>query len=153
MKQLFLVLSFSLLLCSCSKNKVFDKYIEFKNYDWNMNQTVNFDVNIEDTSALYNIYIPVRHIENYPYDGLLLNLTYSAPSGEERTKNYKLKFRDADGKFKGKGSGDIWDEKEMIIKNNKFNSKGIYKFEIINNMPKTPTQGIMSLGLLIEKVK
>ena len=153
MKKYFFILAASLLLISCGKNKVFEKFEKFDNYDWNMDKVIKFDVDIQDTSLLYNVSLPVRHTDNYPYDGLLLNITYDTPNGEEHTKNYKLKFRDSDGKFMGKVSGDIWDENSVIMENVKFNSKGIYKFKIMNNMPTTPTQGIMELGLLVEKMK
>jgi gliding motility-associated lipoprotein GldH len=152
MKKLY-VLSAVLLLFSCSKTKVFDKSVKFDNYDWNMDKVVSFDVAIEDTSATYNVYIPVRHTDNYPYDALLINVTYTSPNSEGHTKNYKLKFRDADGKFIGDGSGDIWDENPLIMEKAKFNEKGTYKFEIVNDMKTTPTQGIMELGLRIEKRK
>ena len=138
-------------MVSCSKKKVFEKYEKFDNYDWNMDKTVKFEVQIDDTAAAYNIYIPTRHIENYLYDCLKVNVIIYTPTGEERTKNYKLNFRDSEGKFIGNGLGDIWDEKTLIMGNIKFKNTGIYKFEIVNNMPIIPTQGIMELGLLVEK--
>lgn len=154
MKKYFLIIAALIVIASCtSKNKVFDKSVKFDNYDWNMDKVVSFDVTIEDTAATYNVYLPVRHTENYPYDGLLINVTYTSPNGEEHTKNHKLTFRDADGKFTGDGSGEIWDENPVIMEKANFNAKGTYKFEIINDMPTTPTQGIMELGLRVEKNK
>jgi len=154
MKKNILITTLIIILFSCTgKNKIFEKFEKFDNYDWNMDKVISFDVAIEDTSAMYNVYIPVRHTDNYPYDGLLINLTYSSPNGEQHSKNYKLQFRDKNGKFLGNGSGDIWDENSLIMKNAKFNAKGSYKFEIADNMQTTPTQGIMELGLKIEKNK
>ena len=153
MKKYFLILASSLLLMSCGKNKVFEKFVKFENYDWKMDQILKFDVPVEDTSAAYDVSIPVRHTDNYPYDALLVNVTYYAPNGEMHTKNYKLSFRDSTGKFIGDAAGDIWDEKVVIMKQAKFNAKGVYKFEIENNMPTTPTQGSMEAGLLMEKAE
>lgn len=141
-----------LFLLSCNKNKVFEKFEKIDNYEWNMNRVIKFDVPIQDTSVAYKVSVPVRHIENYPYDGLLINFTYTSPAGEKRSKNYKLAFRDADGKFMGDGAGDIWDESPVLMENAKFNATGTYKFEIVNNMDKTPTPCIMEIGLKIEKV-
>jgi gliding motility-associated lipoprotein GldH len=152
MKKVLLFITV-IFLFSCTNNKVFEKSVKFDNYDWNMDKTVSFDVAIEDTAATYNVYIPVRHTDNFPYDALLINVTYTSPTGEGHTKNYKLAFRNAEGKFIGDGSGDIWDEKPVIMEKAKFNAKGTYKFEIINDMPTTPTQGIMELGLRVEKNK
>ena len=152
MKKLLLLL-FIVFLFACNKKTVFEKFEKFDTNEWAMNKVVQFDVPIDDTSSLYNIAIPVRHIENYPFDGLLVNVTYYSPNGEERTKNYKLKFRDAAGNFIGDGSGDIWDEYSVIMKKMQFNAKGTYKFEITNAMDKTPTPCIMEVGLSIEKGK
>ena len=70
-------------LFSCSgKHKVFEKFEKFDNYDCTMNKVVSFDVVIDDTSASYHVYLPVRHTYNYPYDCLMVNLTYSTPNGE-----------------------------------------------------------------------
>lgn len=123
------------------------------NNEWPMDKVLNFEVPIDDTSAFYNVIIPVRHIDNYPYDGLLVNVTLNTPSGEERSKNYKLSLRDGDGKFIGDPGGDIWDADVTIMKKTKFNSIGTYKFEIVNGMPKTPTVCIMEVGLQVEKAE
>jgi gliding motility-associated lipoprotein GldH len=150
MKNLLLVV-LAVLLFSCNKNKVFEQSIKFDNYDWKLGQTLKFEVAIEDTASYYNVIVEVRHTDNYPYDGLLINMSYNAPNGEMHTKNHKLNFRNDAGGFIGEGSGDIWDESVAVMEKVKFNSVGIYKFEITSNMPKTPVQGIMELGLSIEK--
>jgi gliding motility-associated lipoprotein GldH len=150
-KLLFLTPIILLFLVSCSKNKVFEKFEKFENNEWPMDKVVLFDVAIEDTSAFYDISIPVRHIDNFPYDGLLVVMTINTPSGEERSKKYKLKLRDDEGKFIGDVSGDIWDTTIPIIKKTKFNNIGTYKFEIVNDMPQTPTPCVMEIGLRIDK--
>jgi len=150
-KLLFLTPICLLLLASCSKNKVFEKFEKFKNNEWPMGKAVTFEVPIEDTSAFYDISIPVRHVDNYPYDALMVVMTINTPIGETRSKKYKLQLRDNEGEFIGEGSGDIWDVTASIIKKTKFNSPGTYKFEILNDMPITPTPSVMEIGLRIDK--
>ncbi len=152
MKKIFFALIIALFLFSCGKNKVYEKLIEMDDNEWPMNKTLTFEVPVKDTSSFYTVYIPVRHIDNYPYDGLLVNVTINTPSGEERSKNYKLKLRDENGKFIGNPGGDIWDADVPIMVKTKFNSIGAYKFEIINRMPTTPTVCIMEVGLKVVKV-
>jgi gliding motility-associated lipoprotein GldH len=153
MKKFLFISAIALLCFSCNKNTVFNKNITMDDNEWPMDKTLTFEVPIDDTSSFYNIYIPVRHIDNYPYDGLLVNVTINTPSGEERSKNYKLKLRDENGKFIGDPGGDIWDADVAIIEKTKFNSLGTYKFEIVNNMPTTPTVCIMEVGLKVEKAE
>jgi gliding motility-associated lipoprotein GldH len=148
-----IILLIALLLCSCGNKKVFEINIEMEDNEWKMNKTLTFDVPIDDTASFYNVYIPVRHIDNYPYDGLLVNVTLNTPTGEERSKNYKLQLRDENGNFKGDAGGDIWDIDVPIMEKIKFNSTGTYKFTIENNMPTTPTVCIMGVGLKVGKIK
>lgn len=150
-KQFYILILLPIILFSCSKNKVFEKFEKFSDNEWPMNKVVTFDVLIEDTSAFYDVSIPVRHIDNFPYDGLLVVMTIYTPTGEERSKKYKLQLRDDDGKFVGEGSGDIWDATVSVIKKTKFNKAGTYKFELVNDMPKTPTPCVMEIGLRIDK--
>lgn len=151
MKKTIFILGIALIFFSCSKNKVFEEFVKMDDYEWSMDKVLNFEVPIEDTSSFYNVYIPVRHIDNYPYDGLLVTVTMNTPSGEERSKNHKLKLRDDKGKFIGDPGGDIWDADVAIMEKIKFNSIGTFKFEIVNGMPTTPTVCIMEVGLKVEK--
>jgi len=64
-----------------------------------------------------------------------------------------LTLRDENGKFKGDAGGDIWDIDVPIMENIKFNSIGIYKFKVENNMPKPPTISLMEMGFKVKKVK
>ena len=150
-KLLFILPIFALFISSCSKNKVFEKYEKFKNYEWPMDKEASFNVPIEDTAAFYDISIPVRHLENYPYDALVIVMTINTPAGEMRSKGYKLQLRDSEGEFIGDGSGDICDATIPIIKKTKFNNPGTYNFEIVSDMPVTPTPAIMEIGLRIDK--
>ena len=75
MKKTILFISSLIFLFSCNgKHKVFEKFEKFDNYDWTLNKVISFDVVIDDTSASYDVYLPVRHTDNYPYDGFLLIL-------------------------------------------------------------------------------
>ena len=152
MKNILILFSF-IFLFSCSEKKIFEKHIKLDNYEWTSDNKLPFEVSIEDTVSFYNIYIPVRHTDNYPYDGLLVYVTTSTPSGETISKDYKLQLRDENGKFKGDAGGDIWDIDVPIMENIKFNSIGIYKFKVENNMPKPPTISLMEMGFKVKKVK
>ena len=74
MKNILILFSF-IFLFSCSEKKVFEKHIKFDNYEWSTDNKLTFEVLIKDTATFYNIYIPVRHTDNYPYDGLLVYVT------------------------------------------------------------------------------
>ena len=129
-------INFILLLIvfwGCSPNKIYEKKYKFDNYSWNRFNNLYFEVPINDIKSNYNFYLAIRHITQYPYRNLMLNLTINTPSGEIRSKEYDLRLRDKDGKLIGDGMGDLWDISFPLRKDFKFmilsNTKNKRKFK------------------------
>lgn len=151
MKKIVMFFMISTFLLSCSKNKVFEKRFEFEKYTWNRFLPVFFEFQINDVSYNYNVYLTLRHITQYPYDNLKVNLTIYSPSGEERTSMHVFQVKDKDGKFLGDGMGDLWDLKLLVKQNISFKNPGKYKIQIDNLMDYFDIVGLMNIGLIVEK--
>ncbi len=154
MKKYFIIMALSIFaLTACNKGKIYEERQEFDNYTWNRFKPLFFEVTVKDIKSEYNVYLTLRHITQYPYDDLRINLTMYAPSGEERTTRHAFLIKNEDGKFLGSGAGDLWDV-ELLVKGKMiFNEKGIYKLQIDNLMDYYDIVGLVDLGLVIEKVK
>ena len=76
-----------------------------------------------------------------------------APSGEERTAMHTFLIKDKDGKFLGKGAGDLWDVKLLVKNKIYFTEAGTYKFQIDNLMDYYDIVGLMDLGMVVEKAE
>ena len=148
---ILLILATSMFL-SCGKGRVFEEHRKLSDYNWNRFDNIIFEADIEDTDAAYNIFIAIRHITNYPFKNLVITSIMTTPGGEERFLDHDLRIRDDDGKPLGNGMGDIWDINIPIRKNFRFNKPGRLTIEFENRMPRPVTQGIMEVGLIIEKV-
>lgn len=74
---LLLAISFS----SCEQTRVFDKNVSLDKKGWYYGEAKSFDVEILDTTMAYNLYINVRHTDEYPYNNLWLKLTTTMPDG------------------------------------------------------------------------
>jgi gliding motility-associated lipoprotein GldH len=154
MKKTFAFIALSILiLTSCSKTKIYEKRQDFDNYTWNRMKSLFFEVPVTDTETEYNIYLTLRHITQYPYDDLKINVTIYSPSGEERTTMHTIKIKDSQGKFLGSGAGDLWDVELLAKEKMGFNQPGTYKFQIDNLMDYLDVVGLVDLGLRVEKVK
>jgi gliding motility-associated lipoprotein GldH len=151
MKKVLLILIISTLSISCSKNKVYEKRFEFEKYTWNRFLPVYFEFPIHDNTYNYNIYLTSRHITQYPYDNLKVNLTIYSPSGDERTSMHVFQVKDKDGKFLGDGMGDLWDLKLLVKQNISFKDAGNYKIQIDNLMDYYDIVGLMNIGVIVEK--
>ena len=152
-----LIVSFVIIfsLISCSRGKVYEKHHKLENFTWKrIDSSIFFEVEIEDTTSNYDVYIAVRYIDGINLDHIETGLSIYTPDGAEYYDEYKIRLVNNDGSYRGSVAGDIWDLSEMLIKNMPFAKSGTYKFEIENlTGNKYETRGIMEIGLIIKKTK
>jgi gliding motility-associated lipoprotein GldH len=154
-KYFFLSLSAVLCLLSigCDSNRVFENNIDIPDYSWDVKNKLSFDVNIDDTISLHNLYVNVRHASQYPYANLYVFITIKFPNGKFAKDTLECVFSDQNGKWKGAGMGDIWDNQILWKPNIKFPLKGKYTFEYEQAMRTEQVPFIMDVGLRVEKAK
>lgn len=153
MRYSFLViLAFAMLtgFSSCDSSKVYEEFVEIDAYTWDMNSPVRYEFEITDTVALHNVYINVRHANQYPYSNLWLFIDSWAPSGQKAVDTLECVLADDHGKWLGSGLGDIWDTQILWKKNVRFASPGKYHVEYKQAMRTEQLVGIMDMGLRVE---
>jgi gliding motility-associated lipoprotein GldH len=139
-------------LTACNQIELFEKNTPIPNLKWQNNFNATGVFNIIDTTALYNVFVVLRHTDAYAYNNIWLNIGLQGPGDSMKTQkiNLPLVRSDAEG-WKGIGMNDIWEIREKIaqlpLKN------GNYSFSIAQIMRDNPLQHIMSVGLRLEKVK
>lgn len=154
MKKTILLLAIIVaLLTSCSKNKVFEKYITLKNYKWKRDMPVTFEVDIKDATTNYDVTLALRHTTFYAFANIKVNVIITYPSGDFRANEYDIFVRNTDGKFKGSGAGDLWDITYPVFMDITLPEPGIYKFEVWNVMPIVELPDIMDVGLIVRKAE
>jgi gliding motility-associated lipoprotein GldH len=112
-----------------------------------------YDVIIEDTSALYNVYINIRNNKNYPYQNLWLFLENQNPDSSIVKDSVECYLADQRGKWLGSGMGSIIEMPILYQQQVKFNQKGMYQFRIVQGMRDDVLQGISDVGVRVEKLK
>ena len=159
MKKIFITLVFAAMaVCffSCSKNKVYQQRHEFENYSWERlteNKTVTFsDINIEDTTNVYDVWITVRHTPYINEEQVKLLMKITTPEGITRESNHTIRLKD---RFKEKWAcdamGDLIDIEEVCRNLVSFPVKVNYKITLTNLGTYVQTVGIMDIGLRIKK--
>ncbi|MBO7132662.1 MAG: gliding motility lipoprotein GldH [Bacteroidales bacterium] len=138
------------LFASCDRNKVYEEFVEIEDYAWNMNQPLSYEFEITDTTALHDIYINVRHANQYQYNNLWLFINSWSPSGQKAVDTVECVLADEHGKWQGSGLGDIWDTQILWKKNVRFATAGKYHVEYNQAMRTDNLIGIMDMGLRIE---
>jgi gliding motility-associated lipoprotein GldH len=141
------------VLTSCDRNKVYEEYIEIDNNVWLSSNVVKFEFEIDDTAALHNVYINVRHAAGYQFNNLWLFVKSSAPNGQTSIDTLECVLSDKKGKWLGDGMGDIYDMQLPWRLNVRFPVKGKYTVEYRQGMRIDALPGIMDMGLRVEKAE
>ncbi|GAB1404327.1 MAG: gliding motility lipoprotein GldH [Lentimicrobiaceae bacterium] len=152
MKKIFgYAIILALFMSGCQQGKIYVHYHKFSNYQWPRFDKVTFNIPIEDAGTEADIVFMVRHITQYPYDNLPVNIMLHTPSGEERIMEKEIKIKDVNGDFIGKGAGDLWDVEEILWPKFYFTEAGNYSIEFENIIPKTAIPGLMDIGIKVVK--
>jgi len=156
MKKNNLILSLiaiAIIVVSCDRNKVYDDFVKIDDNVWNNKNIIKFEFEIEDTTSLHNVFINVRHANHYKYNNLWLFVKSSAPNGMTEIDTVECVLADKSGKWSGDGLGDIWDKQIPWKLGVRFPVKGKYIVEYEQGMRSDNIEGIMDLGLRVEKAE
>ncbi len=152
MKKHLLIVFFALcaIFTSCDNNKVYEEYVEIENYTWNMSKPISFEFEVNDTASLHNVYINIRHANQYPYSNLWLFINSWSPAGAKSVDTLECVLADERGKWQGDGLGDIWDAQILWKQNVRFATPGKYHVEYNQGMRVENLVGIMDMGIRVE---
>ena len=155
----FLILGFTLASCG-DGSRVYEQYHDFEHQYWLVQEKPEFEFTIVDASVKYNVYADVRNSVSYPWSRFFMNYYLQDSTGTELQKNLAQEYLfDAttgepfgDEKPLGKsGVGDIYDHELLLLKDYKFEKTGKYKMKFEQLMRMDTLQGILAVGLRIER--
>ena len=149
----FCFFSLLLLVCalfSCNHNTFYHKTDVFPNETWNANTTLNYEFSILDSLQFYNIYVDVRNNTDYPYQNLYLFFTTQFPDNSRFTDTLNCILCDAYGRWTGKGSGRIKENRFTLKSKVRFQQKGDYIFSVQQAMREDDLKGITDFGITLQ---
>lgn len=114
---------------------------------------MKFDVLIDDTLSFNDVYINIRNSGDYKYSNIYLFMSTIYPNQKISVDTIECILANKEGKWLGKGLGDIKDNQMLLKKNVRFHQSGIYTFEFKQAMRIDDLEGIKSIGIRIEKIK
>lgn len=145
-----IILSFILTRCVDSNIVSFETHSIPKQI-WNYKDTISFKADITDIDHWYDFYVDIRNAGNYPYSNLFLFFTTKYPDNKITRDTVQEILANDNGKWLGKGLGDIKDNRFLLRKGLRFPVKGTYTFKFVQAMRLTNLIGISDIGLRIEK--
>ena len=139
------------LLVSCEKNRTFDKNISIEKSGWEYGDAKKFTVNILDTASAYNLFINVRHTDEYPYSNLWIKMTTTHPDSIQENTRLNVPLAEASGKWTGNCVDGICYNSVLMNPGIHFPHSGTYIFSIEQDMRMNPLPYVMDVGLKVEK--
>ena len=150
----FLSISVTILAAgSCDTRRLYDQSISIPEVGWHKDSLVYFQVNIDDSTGLYNFYINLRHSDSYRNSNFYLFLNSRLPNNQITRDTIELILADRTGKWLGNGFGSIKDNQILVRKNLRFPLTGEYLFSIEQGMRTETLVGITDIGIRIEYEK
>ena len=152
MKNLLLILStlsiFTLL--SCGPNYIFDQTMEIAEKGWAYEDTLNFEIKIEDTLEIYNLYLDIGHNTDYKKQNIYILIYTQFPSGERIKERVAIDFSDKTGQWYGDCNTEKCNLRVNIQEGAFFNLAGKHMITIEQFMRMDPLPGIRNIALRIE---
>ncbi|HHJ11410.1 MAG TPA: gliding motility lipoprotein GldH [Bacteroidetes bacterium] len=149
---LSIVLSLSIFINGCDPDRVFEENKEIPEYNWKMNDPVQFKVLVKDTVSSHAVYVNIRNFSDYPYSNIYLFIHVISPTGAELTDTVNFLLADKRGKWLGRGLGDLYFLQLPYKQHIRFPYSGVYTFVIKQGM-RTDLKGIRDVGLRVEREK
>lgn len=142
-----------LLFATCDSNRLFEQNHDFSSGCWIAGERPAFSFEISDTTSAYNLYINIRNDSDYPFSNLYF--TYRL-SDTARVLQEKLHSADLFDRKTGKplgrsGIGFLFDLREPLLRNYRFNQPGTYTVEFEHFMRTDTLCGIRATGLRVER--
>jgi gliding motility-associated lipoprotein GldH len=141
-KYILLACTFGFLFVSCGPDDYFHASKDLPKEGWMYRDTVNFTFNIDDTSALYNIFVDMKYLDTFPNQNVYLKLYTRFPNGRRMSKPYSFDLFNAQGVSKA-----------SLQENAYFDQKGTYVLTVEQFMRRDSIPAITSVGLRLQKTK
>lgn len=154
LRKLLLILLLPALIVSCAKIDLFEKQVQIPSQQWFYNNVPQFTFHIEDTSSLYNVYIVLRHTDQYNYNNIWLRMGSKVPGDSMHFQNINLILANDSRGWEGSGMDDIFEVRKNISPGPlSFKTPGDYTFSIAQIMRENPLKYVLNVGIRVEKVK
>lgn len=137
---------------SCDSLRVFEENQLIENGKWDDTVKKVFEVNMEDTTTLCNIFLNVRHRGDYGYSNLYLFITTMRPDGKMSVDTVECVLQNNEGNWLGNGIGDLYENRLFFRTGVRFPVKGKYTFTFEQAMREKELLNITDVGMRVERM-
>lgn len=143
----------SVAYSGCKQADLYERVQNIPKTEWESSYLPTFTFNISDTISLYDVYIIVRHTNNYAYNNIWIESSLQLPGDSLITQKWDLQLADNNG-WMGVGMDDIFARRiKITTAPQRFKRSGLISFSLKQIMRQNPLPGIMQVGMRVERIK
>lgn len=155
-KRLFLCLvPCTLYLVSCTTIDLYEKSVSIPGHSWKSSYQPAFTFTIKDTSSPYQLFLILRHNDQYSFNNIYIRLHTKQPGADStRTAQYDLRLGTDNEGWLASGMDDIYEHRIPLTPVGGqfyFKKPGDYIFSVEQIMRENPLNHVFNVGLRIEK--
>ena len=143
----------ALMMTACDGSIFYDESRTVDEQGWLPAESVDFDVEVQDTNQVFNFLVEVRNNIDYPYSNTFFFLRTTFPDGSVAQDTLEFPLADPAGRWLGRRTGRYVDTRYYFRRNARFPMPGNYRFAIANGMRDSAIVGIKDVGFRIEYFK
>ena len=133
---------------SCRQGVVYSEFIAIPSGEWDENALSEFDFNITDQKAGYDILLYVRHTERYPYQNMWLFVRGNPQQYRDTIEFY---LADDRGRWLGDKHHGFIEMPVLLEQNYHFPDTGRFYFAVQHGMRDSLLRGVTDVGIEIVK--
>lgn len=156
MRSIFFVLGVMVVLSSCVTDTLISETRAVSGL-WDKDQPVRFEFEQLDSLKTYDIFLTVRHTNDYKYNNLFLITSLRYPHGKTETDTLEYRMAQPDGQWIGQGLGSVKEIKLWYKEGIRFPEEGNYNITITHAVRNNGEvegvkllEGISDVGFIIE---
>lgn len=134
-----------LTLASCQHNTIYSDYQSVATTGWHKDSILAYSFDIQDSAAIYQVLLHVRHTEIYPFQNLWF---FTCLDGQRDTIEFYL--ADERGRWLGNGGNGLIDMPILFEDDYRFTNKGEHTLTIQHGMRDTLLRGVSDVGIEIQ---
>lgn len=139
------------LFSACGGEQLIDEYVEIPEKSWDKSDSYRFQFDVEDTEAMYDMMIKLRHNNDYNYSNIYFFVNVSSPEGIVQSDTVQYLLAEPGGKWLGDGIGELKTNLFLYGDHVRFPKEGTYSFEIFQGMREEQLSGFEDIGLRVAK--
>lgn len=140
----------SILLGSCNRKMIFDKYTNTPVAGWEKNDTITFALPRIDSSGIYNAAIGLRTTDAYPFTSVTLIIERRFVE-KDSTVNDTIRCKLTDKKGNALGKGIIYHQYRFPVKSFMASNGDSIVISIRHDMKREILPGISDVGLMLTR--